>query len=107
MINGISSLQSFNVNALSLKEAGQVSAGQKTEKTSSFGSVYKSYLEMFNQTNTLQLSAEKIQLDYAAGITDMTAVVAAQEKALASLNFTVQVTNAMIDAYKEIMNMQV
>jgi len=37
----------------------------------------------------------------------MLAVILAQEKAYTSLNFTVQVTSRIIDAYREIMRIQV
>jgi flagellar hook-basal body complex protein FliE len=72
-----------------------------------FGSVFQSYMNLFNETNVQQLSAEQLQLDYASGKTDdMLAVMLAQEKAYTSLNFTVQVTNKLIESYREIMRMQ-
>jgi len=78
------------------------------DKTNSFDTFFNAYLNMVDETNTLQLQADQVQLDFAVGKTDdMLAVTLAQEKAYASLNFTVQVTNKLIDAYKEIMRMQI
>jgi|GEM_PF-4274892 len=93
-INGISNLQNLNVNQI---EAGKTGAGQQTSKTtSSFGTVFQSYMDIYNKSNELQLAAEKMPTDFAA-----------RDKALASMNLTVQVTNAAINAYKEIMNMEI
>ena len=73
-----------------------------------FGTIFKTYMDLFSQTNDLQISAERIQLDFASGKTDdMLAVALAQEKAFTSLNFTVQVTTRIIEAYRELMRMQV
>ena len=78
-----------------------------TGKTNSFESFYNAYLNMIDETNTYQLQADQIQLDFAAGKTDdMLSVMLAQEKAYTSFNFTVQVTNKLVDAYREIMRMQ-
>jgi len=56
----------------------------------------------------LQIEDERLQIDYAAGRTDdILAVMLAQQKAYSSLNFTVQVTNKIIEAYREIMRISV
>jgi len=103
-VGEISALSGISV-VPSLQGAAQTNAA---EKTSSFDTFFNAYLDMVGETNTLQLEADQIQLDYAVGKTDdMLAVTLAQEKAFASLNFTVQVTNKLIDAYREIMRMQI
>lgn len=69
-----------------------------------FDFFFNAYLNIAEETNAYQNQADKIQLDYAAGKTDdMLAVMLSQEKAYASLNFTVQLTNKVIEAYREIM----
>jgi len=86
----------------------ELSATQKAAKPNSFESFYNAYLNVVEETSASQFRADQIQLDFAAGRTDdMLAVVLAQEEAYASLNFTVQVTNKLIDAYREIMRMQI
>jgi flagellar hook-basal body complex protein FliE len=65
-----------------------------------------SFKSLLAQTNDYQLTAERAQLEFAAGRTDdMLSVMLAQEKAYAALSFTVQVTNKAVEAYKEIMRL--
>ena len=74
---------------------------------SAFGQIFDATMQLFEDTNSLQLKADQLQLDYVTGRTnDMLAVILAQEKANTSLSFTVQVTNRVIEAYREIMRMQ-
>jgi len=81
----------------------------QTEKAGSlFEDFYKAALDMFNETNVHQVTADKAQIDFATGRSDdMIALVMAQRRAETSLSFTVQMTTRIIDAYKEIMRMQV
>jgi flagellar hook-basal body complex protein FliE len=72
-----------------------------------FDSVFNAAMDIVNETNRCQLEAEALQLDLAAGRTDnVLSVLLAQERAFSSLNFTVQVTNKIIESYREIMRMQ-
>ena len=76
--------------------------------TRPFDSFFNAYLNIVEETNVYQYEADKIQLDYATGKSDdMLAVMLSQEKAYASLNFTVQLTNKVIEAYKEIMRISI
>lgn len=102
----------MNVEALNFQSGLQAlkattsnaQAPKRIDTDNSFDSFYKAYLSIMDETNRFQVDAEKIQVDYVTGKTDdMLAVMLAQEKAYASLNFTVQVTNKIIDAYREIM----
>lgn len=76
------------------------------------GSIFDAMLtassKMYEETNNVQLNAQAEQLAFATGQTDnVLDVMLAQEKALTTINFTVQVTNKVLDAYKEIMQIQV
>ncbi len=83
-------------------------SASKTNSKNSFETIFNAFLDMYNETNIYQLQAEKLQLDYAAGKTDdMVALNLALEKASASLNFTIQVTNKVLNAYQELMRMQI
>lgn len=95
----------FQPGLQTLKATTPASETSKQINTdNSFDSFYNAYLSIMNETNQLQIDADKIQVDYVTGKTDdMLAVMLAQEKAYSSLNFTVQVTNKIIDAYREIM----
>lgn len=82
-------------------------ASSSVKKEGAFESFLDSAMKVLEETNKSQLESEQMYMDLATGKTDdILAVVLAQEKATASLNFTVQVTTKIIDAYREIMRMQ-
>jgi flagellar hook-basal body complex protein FliE len=72
-----------------------------------FESFFNSAMDIVNETNRFNLRAEQLQTDLATGKTDdVLMVLLAQDRAYSSLNFTVQVTNKIIESYREIMRMQ-
>ena len=74
---------------------------------SNFESFFNSAIDILNETNRFNLRAEQLQTDLATGKTDdILMVLMAQDRAFSSLNFTVQVTNKIIESYREIMRMQ-
>lgn len=73
-----------------------------------FDSLLSSAISMYDETNSLQKAAEQSEINYAMGYATSTHDLAlAQQKANISLQYTVKVTNKVIDAYKELMNMQI
>jgi flagellar hook-basal body complex protein FliE len=73
-----------------------------------FSAFFGAAMDMMRTSNEHQLFAERMQLDFATGrIDDILAVQLAQDAAATSLNFTVQVTNRIIESYREIMRMQI
>jgi len=73
-----------------------------------FSAFFGAATDMLRASNEHQLHAERLQLDFATGrIDDILAVQLAQDRASTSLNFTVQVTNRIIESYREIMRMQI
>lgn len=59
-------------------------------------------------TNDLLIESQKLADDFAAGYTDNIAqVMLAAEKADISFQFTMQIRNKIMDAYSEIMRMQI
>ncbi len=74
----------------------------------SFSSLLQSAKGMLNETSELQNAAESAEmqfmLGYAVNPHDLQAV---QQKATIALNYTIAVRDRMLEAYKEIMNMQV
>ncbi len=98
-------------NIASIKEIsfGNILAKKPIEpQGKTFDKFYEAALSVINEVNTYQRQAEQAQLDIATGKSDdILAVMMAQEKAYASLNFTVQVTNKIVEAYREIMRLQV
>ena len=78
------------------------------DDVSPFTAFFNAALNMLNDTNIHQVEAEGMQLAFATGqMDDIIALQMAQDRAFTSLNFTIQVTNRIIEAYREIMRMQV
>ena len=80
-----------------------------TQNTSEdFDSVLASAMNMLNETNDLQNDAEAAKIQFALGEAenphDMQIAAA---KASEALQYTVAIRDKMLDAYKEIMNMQI
>lgn len=73
-----------------------------------FDSILQSMMNMVNEANDAQNQAEEaemqFELGYATNTHDLNAI---QEKADIALNYTIAVRDRMLEAYKEIMNMQV
>lgn len=64
--------------------------------------------EALKEVNNLQLEGKEANLNLAAGrVNDVSEVVIATEKAGIALQLTNQVRNKMVEAYQEIMRMQV
>lgn len=109
-------------NANRFLESGRLSSGSIDISNNSKGisgggvndadSAGKSFAETLNSAiqnvNELQKSSDKAMQNLATGRTDNVAdVMIAAEKADIALKLMVQVRNKMIDAYQEIMKMQV
>lgn len=81
-----------------------------TDKTSddSFSSLLLAAMNLVNETNDLSNEAEAEQLNFAMGYSNNAHDLAiAQNKAALSLQYTVAVKNKLLEAYKEIMNIQI
>ncbi|PNR97039.1 flagellar hook-basal body complex protein FliE [Petrotoga sp. 9PWA.NaAc.5.4] len=98
-IDGLNGIKGINPNTI------------KPEKTNTdknnldFANILKEAIE---EVNALQKNADSVAADYAAGkITDIHQVIIAAEKASLSLKLTSEVTNRIVEAYKEIMRMQI
>lgn len=73
---------------------------------------FNTYLDkamgLWNETNNLDKEAKQIGQDYLLGKTDdIASVVLAQDKAQVALQFTTKVRDSLLDAFNEIMRMQV
>lgn len=84
---------------------GEDNGSGSTNVITSFSDYMKGALD---KTNDLQIESSQITNDFAAGKTDnIHQVMIAAEKADIALQFTMQVRNKVLDAYNEIMRMQV
>ncbi len=74
---------------------------------SSFESLLNSAIGMVRETENYTNAAEEAEMSYMLGLNDsMSDLMVAQAKATMSLQYTVAVRNAVIEAYKEIMQLQ-
>ena len=79
-----------------------------TTDDDSFSSVLSSAMNMVSETNDLQNNAQSEAIRFALGQSENTHdLTTAQTIALTAIQYTVAVRDKMIDAYKEIMNMQI
>ncbi|MBD5550761.1 MAG: flagellar hook-basal body complex protein FliE [Lachnospiraceae bacterium] len=108
----ISSL--LNVNSADLFEAAsKVTSGitdpRKTEEeTGGFGSLLDTAIKNFNLTNSYISDKEDMELKWAMGEVDNPHdLTIALSKASQALNYTVAIRDRLLDAYKEIMQMQI
>jgi len=99
-INGIAGLKPFTSISLN-NNVGNLD----NDKNVSFLDYLNSAIE---KTNSLIIESEKLSEDFAAGRTDnIHQVLIAAEKADIALQFTIQIRNKILDAYNEIMRMQI
>jgi len=99
----VNAVNTINLVSSSLTEAAKAPKGENI--VSSFGEYLKNALD---NVSNLELDAQKIAEDFAAGRTDnIHQVMIAAEKADVALQFTMQIRNKILDAYNEIMRMQI
>lgn len=98
-INGLGSLELKAISPMSLKSLDDGNSDV------SFVDYLKNAL---NETNNMLLESDRVSEEFAAGNTDnIHQVLIASEKANIALQFTMQVRNKIMDAYTEIMRMQI
>jgi flagellar hook-basal body complex protein FliE len=74
----------------------------------SFSAVLSSMLSSLDETNDLQNAAEEAEIQFALGqSTNTHDLLIAESKAEVALQYTVAVRDKIIDAYKELMQMQI
>ena len=92
-----------------ISNTNSILVGESEENNdTAFSNILSSAMGLVNQTNSLSEKAEEAEIDFALGNADSTHdVTVAQQKAYLSLQYTVAIKNAVLEAYKEIMNMQI
>jgi len=80
---------------------------KQKDNTGSFDALLQSAMDLLNETNQNIQRAGEAELNYAMGLmTNTHELQFIQQKANISLQYTVAVRNAILDAYKEIMQIQ-
>lgn len=79
-----------------------------TDHSTAFDNLFNSALKLYKEADSLQNAAEQSEINFALGYATSTHDLAvAQQKANIALQYTVRVTNKSLEAYKELMNMQI
>lgn len=92
----------------SLSKLAGVTSANDTEKEDFASVLQNAIVNSLNETQSLIDSAEKAEMEFAMGQADNTNELSiAQSKASLAVSYTVAVRDRMLEAYKEIMNMQV
>lgn len=104
----ISSVNQIAANAIEQAKQQMTTSNEGKTSDDSFSSLLSAAMNLVNETNNLTNQAEAEQLNFAMGYSDNAHDLAiAQKKALLSLQYTVAVKNKLLEAYKEIMNIQI
>ena len=81
---------------------------EKVDATQGFQSMLDSVMGLLDDTNQLQKNANREQVAFALGETDNTHdLMIAEQKANIALQYTVAVRDRVLEAYQQIMQMQV
>jgi flagellar hook-basal body complex protein FliE len=97
-IGNLTELSKYGVNSASTA---------KENRNATFESLFQAAVDMVKETNNYTNAAEEAETAFSLGLTDNTHdLQVAQQKANLSLQYTVAVRNSVMDAYKEIMNLQ-
>lgn len=76
--------------------------------TDSFDAIYQSAIGLIESTNNYVQEAQQAEIDFALGnLTSTHELGVIQQKANISLQYTVAIRDKLVEAYKEIMNMQI
>lgn len=100
-ISGIQNVTHYADNSMQTEKS-------KNTGTASFASLLDSAMKLIRQTDDYSNAAEVEEIKYAMGQSDSWHdLMIAQQKANVSLQYTVAVKNAAVEAYRSIMNMQI
>jgi flagellar hook-basal body complex protein FliE len=105
-VDSISSL--LDITSDYVQEAAESSQSVSDSSDNSFDSVFQSALDLLNETNQLSNDAELEEIRFAMGDSEnLHDLTIALQKAEVAIQYTVAVRDKVLDAYKEIMNMQI
>ena len=109
-LSRITAISGLNVNKT--ENVGSLTGSLFEESKKADGTVFESFLntaiDNINTTNTYLSNAENEEIRFALGETENTHdLTIALQKASTALQYTVAVRDKLLEAYKEIMNMQI
>ena len=99
----------YNLSSGAIKAAAENTSAEKMlNSTGEFGDIFNKAMENLNTTNAYLSDAENETLRWALGETENThELTNALQKASTALQYTVTVRDKFLEAYKEIMQMQI
>ncbi|MCR5272401.1 MAG: flagellar hook-basal body complex protein FliE [Lachnospiraceae bacterium] len=96
-----------NVSSNYIKQAAENNPYTTVADETEFASVLESSMKLINDTNDYQNAAEQAEIQFALGESTSTHdLTIAQQKANIALQYTVAVRDRTLEAYNNIMNMQ-
>lgn len=98
----------YNVSSNAIRTAAENASTAQGTKSDEFGSLFDKAVENLTTTNSYLSDAENAELRWALGETDNTHELSiALQKASTALQYTVAVRDKVLEAYREIMQMQI
>lgn len=107
-ITSLLNVSSDSVSSVVKNSGLAKTASTQAENENMFSSILNSAVDSLNRTNSYISDAENEEIKLALGETESTHdLTVALQKASTALQYTVAVRDKMLEAYKEIMNMQI
>lgn len=104
-VSGITGTSAAEAAFLDAQKQFNIAAQEEVED---FETVFQSAIGMVNETNDLHNDAESAMIQFAMGQSENTHdLLIAQSKANISLQYTAAVKDKLLEAYREIMQMQI
>lgn len=98
----------LNVNSSAVARAAANASTKKAQNDESFTSLFNSMISNVGETNSLLNAQEEEEIKFALGISDNTHDLAiAAAKASTALSYTVALRDRFLEAYKELMQIQI
>ncbi|MBQ2801639.1 MAG: flagellar hook-basal body complex protein FliE [Lachnospiraceae bacterium] len=90
-----------------MQEALKSTTNVQETTESGFSQIYQAAVNMLNETSELENNANTEEMKWAMGLTENAHdLTIAQNKASSALTYTIAVRDKVLEAYKEIINMQ-
>jgi flagellar hook-basal body complex protein FliE len=97
----------YSIGSTAIQGAAEKASTSTTATDDSFGTLLNSAMSNLSETNGLINNQEEEQIKFAMGLSENTHDLSiASAKASAALQYTVALRDKFIEAYKEIMQMQ-
>lgn len=97
-----------NISSEVIRQAASTASTKGIETDGSFTSLFSSMISNIGETNSLLNAQEEEEIKFALGISENTHDLAiAAGKAQTALSYTVALRDKFLDAYKELMQMQI